>query len=90
MVYPYGYATIGAGWNIQAGAVTVRHGRYSEMRTMADAVSSNNASPSADLILCAILIMIGCALAINLEEISTTLFRNGTGFRLWRLIQPVR
>jgi hypothetical protein len=50
---------------------------------MADAVSSNNASPSADLILGAILIMIGCALAVNLREISTTLFRNGTGFTPW-------
>lgn len=53
------------------------------MRTMAGAVSSSSASPSADLIIGVTLIIIGCVLAANLKEISTALFRNGTGFTPW-------
>jgi hypothetical protein len=46
-------------------------------------VSSNEVSPSVDLIIGAIGILLGGALALDLKKISTTLLQNGTGFTPW-------
>lgn len=56
---------------------------YNVARVIAESQATTNASPTADLVIGAIAILLGGTLVADVRNISATLRKNSTGFTPW-------